>query len=225
MNLNELALENIGSWPLLAKNIVLASLCLLIGALFYFFDIQPYQLKVKEAIAENADLRTAYEAKFVQSQNLPEYRAQVVQINRLINSKLAELPQNIDVPDLIDDISKTGNASNLAFKEIKPQSEVEKDFYTALPIQITVTGHYHQFGEFVSHLANLQRIVTLEDFTIQPAENTMNMNQSAADLSSTTGLLSMSLIANTYKQTMAFQHQKTPSQSNAVNTGVNHGKG
>ena len=75
------------------------------------------------------------------------------------------------VADLLVDVSQTGLAAGLEFELFQPQGEVPKDFYAELPIKIRVIGGYHEFGEFVSGLAALPRIVTIHDVQIKPRPN------------------------------------------------------
>ena len=81
---------------------------------------------------------------------------------------LRQLPNRTEVADLLVDVSQTGLAAGLEFELFKPQGEVPKDFYAELPIKLRVVGNYHEFGEFVSGLAALPRIVTVHDVKIKP---------------------------------------------------------
>jgi type IV pilus assembly protein PilO len=81
---------------------------------------------------------------------------------------LRQLPGKTEVPNLLVDISQTGLAAGLQEKLFQPGAEQKKDFYAELPIHIRLTGSYHEFGEFVSGIAALPRIVTLHDIEIQP---------------------------------------------------------
>ncbi len=96
---------------------------------------------------------------------------------------LRQLPNKTEVADLLVDVSQTGLASGLEFELFKPQSENPREFYAELPISIRVIGEYHEFGNFVSGVAALPRIVTLH-----------NVNISRAG-----GMLSMDLTAKTYR--------------------------
>jgi type IV pilus assembly protein PilO len=82
---------------------------------------------------------------------------------------LQKLPSKTQVPDLLQDISQTGLGAGLEFDIFKPSAEQPQEFYVELPIQIQVTGNYHQFGTFISGVAALQRIVTVHDLKIRPA--------------------------------------------------------
>jgi type IV pilus assembly protein PilO len=83
-------------------------------------------------------------------------------------SMLRQLPNRTEVADLLVDVSQTGLAAGLEFELFQPQGEVPKDFYAELPIKIRVIGDYHEFGEFVSGLAALPRIVTVHNIKISP---------------------------------------------------------
>ena len=119
--------------------------------------------------------------------NLELYKQQLKDIERSFGALLRQLPGRTEVPSLLVDISQTGLSAGLEEKLFQPQPEVRKDFYAELPIKIRLTGSYHQFGEFVSGLAALPRIVTLHDIDIKPD------NKDAYDQ------LSLELTAKTYR--------------------------
>ena len=112
-------------------------------------------------------------------------------------SLLRQLPEKTEVPGLIEDISHQGLAAGLEFKSIKLMPEKEIDFYVELPIEISVLGNYHQFGEFVSNVASLPRIVTLHDFTIKPVNNDTSGNN-----------LEMNITAKTYRYTAGSEKEE-----------------
>ena len=84
---------------------------------------------------------------------------------------LRQLPNRTEVADLLVDVSQTGLAAGLDFELFRPEGEVPREFYAELPIKLRVTGNYHQFGEFVSGLAALPRIVTIHNIVIKPSSN------------------------------------------------------
>ena len=97
------------------------------------------------------------------------------------------LPDRTQIDGLLVDISKSGLAAGLEFELFKPGSEIPADFYAIQPIQIRVTGSYHEFGEFISAVAALPRIVTVHDISIKPRG------------ASESGDLTMGIIARTYR--------------------------
>jgi type IV pilus assembly protein PilO len=102
--------------------------------------------------------------------NLERYIEQMKQMETSFGVLLRQLPSDTEVPGLLEDITRTGLGSGLEFEEIKLLPEVTQPFYIELPIQITVTGGYHDLATFVSGVAGLPRIVTLHDFDIAPAD-------------------------------------------------------
>lgn len=187
IELSELDLNNLGSWPVAVKGI--ACILLLIAALalgynFYLKDLQG-QLDVKRA--EEGTLKQQFSSKAFQAANLDAYKVQMKEMEESFGALLRQLPSDTEVPGLLEDITRTGLGSGLEFEEIKLQPEVVQQFYIELPIQISVVGGYHDLATFVSGVASLPRIVTLHDFEIKPAE---------AD---SVSRLRMSVLAKTYR--------------------------
>ena len=117
---------------------------------------------------EEGKLRQEFRNKHAQAVNLEVYKQQLKDIERSFGALLRQLPGKTQVPNLLVDISQTGLAAGLSEKLFQPGPEVKKDFYAELPIKIRLSGSYHQFGEFVSGIAALPRIVTLHDIEIKP---------------------------------------------------------
>ena len=159
-----------GRWPL-AVRAGAVGLCFvvltLVLAYVFVWDQQVPELQKRED-TEQA-LRTEFKTKHAKAVNLEVYKQQLKDIERSFGALLRQLPGKTEVPNLLVDISQTGLSAGLEEKLFQPQSEQKKDFYAELPIKITLTGSYHQFGEFVSGIAALPRIVTLHDIEIKSA--------------------------------------------------------
>src|SRR4051812_532896 len=177
-----------GRWPLAARAGAVG-LCFLILAvvLSYVFvwDEQRPELQRRED-TEQA-LRQEFKTKHAKAVNLEVYKTQLKDIERSFGALLRQLPGKTEVPNLLVDISQTGLSAGLEEKLFQPQPELKRDFYAELPIKITLTGSYHEFGEFVSGIAALPRIVTLHDIEIKSA------NKDAYDQ------LTLELTAKTYR--------------------------
>ena len=170
--LNELDFSNIGDWPAAVKLILIIILCGLVGVAWYFLDTEDQYKQLQKVENIEQDLRQDFETKQAKAANLEAYRAQLAEMHESFGAMLRQLPNRTEVADLLVDVSQTGLAAGLEFELFQPQAEVPKDFYAELPIKIRVIGTYHEFGEFVSGLAALPRIVTIHDVQIQPrAEN------------------------------------------------------
>jgi len=189
-DLNNLDINNIGSWPVPIKLVVVLLLVAAIGGAGYYFDTQHMIADLKKTEAREVELRRTFEQKWNKVANLDAFRAQLEEMNKSFGAMLRQLPDKTEVADLLVDISQTGLANGLEFQLFKPGGEVRKGFYAELPIQIQVTGTYHQFGAFVSGIAALPRIVTMHDMTIKPQQGGGG-GKSA--------MLSMDAVAKTYR--------------------------
>lgn len=167
INLNELTLDNVGQWPLVVKMCVFLGVSILIIALGYWLIIQDNFTQFNKLKGQEATLKTDFESKQRQLYNLPAYREQLEVMRERFVLMLKQLPEKNEMPGLLEEISKTGVASGLRFELFAPQPEVMHDFYVELPIKISVVGTYFQLAMFISRVAEMNRIVTLHDFSIE----------------------------------------------------------
>jgi type IV pilus assembly protein PilO len=177
-----------GRWPLPVLAAAVAAVFLavtLLGVYFLVWNEQRPELQRRQG--EEQQLRQEFHDKHAKAVNLDVYKRQLKDIERSFGALLRQLPGKTEVPSLLVDISQTGLAAGLQEKLFQPEPEVRKDFYAELPIKIRLTGSYHQFGEFVSGIAALPRIVTLHDIDIT------SDNKDAYDQ------LSLELTAKTYR--------------------------
>jgi type IV pilus assembly protein PilO len=158
-----------GRWPLPVRAAAVA-LCFVIlsAVLFYFFVWTDQKPRLDQAAAEEQELRDTFKAKHSKAVNLAVYQQQLADIERSFGALLRQLPGRTEVPNLLVDISQVGVGAGLEEKLFQPSPEVKKDFYAELPIKIKLTGSYHQMGQFVSGIAALPRIVTLDGIAIKP---------------------------------------------------------
>jgi type IV pilus assembly protein PilO len=177
-----------GRWPLpfRAGAVALAFVALSV-ALVYFFVWGGERPELQQRQADEQKLRQEFKEKHAKAVNLEVYKQQLKDIERSFGALLRQLPGKTEVPSLLVDISQTGLAAGLQEKLFQPEAEERKEFYAEKPIKIRLTGSYHQFGEFVSGIAALPRIVTLDDIDIK------------ADSKDAYDELSMELTAKTYR--------------------------
>ncbi len=158
-----------GRWPLpVLAGAVGAWLIVLTAFLIYMFVWQTERSQLTRYQNDERQLRTEFRTKHEKAVNLQVYKQQLTDIERSFGALLRQLPGKTEVPSLLVDISQAGLAAGLQQKLFQPGPEVKKDFYAELPIRIELTGSYHQFGQFVSNIAALPRIVTLHDISIKP---------------------------------------------------------
>lgn len=165
--------DNIGVWPRLVKALVLALVFSLLLGLGYYFKVKDLYTEFDRAVAREQKLKKDYEERAFEVANLEVYRLQMEQIEESFQGLLAQLPADTEVPGLLEDITELGLGSSLTINSITLQPERAAEFYVELPINIVVTGGYHDFGAFVSGIAGLPRIVTLHDYTIEQAGGNM----------------------------------------------------
>lgn len=164
--LKTLDFNDVGSWPQAAKVIGIALLSLAVLFLGYWFDTREQLDLLAQAEQKEVELKETFKAKQVKAINLDAYKQQMADMERSFGAMLRQLPSKTEVAELLVDISQAGVANGLEFELFKPLAEIPAEFYSELPIDIKVTGHYHDFGKFVSDVAALPRIVTLHDITI-----------------------------------------------------------
>ncbi len=159
-----------GRWPLpVLAGAVAVWFAVLAAVLTYMFVWQTERPELQRYQGEEQQLRSEFKSKHEKAVNLQVYKQQLKDIERSFGALLRQLPGKTDMPDLLVDISQTGLAAGLQERLFQKGEEVKKDFYAELPIKIELTGSYHQFGQFVSGIAALPRIVTLHDIQIKPA--------------------------------------------------------
>jgi type IV pilus assembly protein PilO len=170
IDINDLDTNNMGSWPPAIKALAGALLMVLVLALGYSFYLSDLEDQLGLKREEESTLKEQFATKARMAANLELYTQQMKEMENSFGVLLRQLPSDTEVPGLLEDITRTGLGSGLEFEEIKLLPEVTQQFYIELPIQITVTGAYHDLATFVSGVAGLPRIVTLHDFDLAPAD-------------------------------------------------------
>ena len=186
IDLNDLDLENVGSWPAAARAIVAVMLFVLIVVLGYYYHIANLSDRLDASERKELELRREFERKAFEAQNLDAYKVQLKEMRDSFGALVSQLPSDTEVPGLLEDISSKGELNGLTIESIDLLDEVREEFYVELPIAIEATGSYHDLGAFISGMAGLPRIVTLHDFDIE---------MSGEDSSS----LSMEITVKTYR--------------------------
>jgi type IV pilus assembly protein PilO len=175
INFNDLDLDNIGSWPMPVKIVAWLAAFVLVCFLGYNQHLKEMGEQLDQARASEQELRRQFEAKAFQVANLEPLRAQLAEMEEQFGALLGQLPKDTEVPGLLEDITEKGVDAGLTFSSIALQGERAAEFYVELPIDINVTGSYHDLGAFASGIAGLPRIVTLHDFKITPGSNSSKL--------------------------------------------------
>lgn len=169
--------DSIGVWPAPVKMLLTLALFSAVLGAGYYFKIRTLQESLAAVTAAEAGLRADLDTKAVLAANLEAYRQQMREMEESFGALLSQLPGETEVPGLVDDLEFTALGSGLEFPSIQLLPEVTQEFYIEKPIRIEVVGGYHDFGQFVSGVAGLSRIVTLHDFTItSPSDTRSDLN-------------------------------------------------
>jgi type IV pilus assembly protein PilO len=161
-----LELDNFNQWPKAAKVLLSIFIFVLITGLGYALIISNQITELEGIKAEEATLKQQYQAKYHIAANLELFEQQMLEAESMFANQLKSLPESHETPGLLDDITFVGTTTGLDFVKLNWQPEIEQEIYIELPIDIEVLGSYHEFGQFVSRIAGLPRIVTLHNFDI-----------------------------------------------------------
>jgi len=173
-----------GLWPLAPRLLCAAGVMAAVLGLGYFFYWSG-QFEEQDALAaQELKLRDDYKLKMAQAINLEALEAQQQQVNRYVERLEKQLPSKAEMAALLSDINQAGIGRGLQFELFKPGQVVVKDYYAELPIDIKVTGHYHDIGEFAADMAKMPRIVTLNNLALTAGKD---------------GNLSLDAIAKTFR--------------------------
>ena len=176
-DLRRLNLHDIGSWPVLPKALALGALFLAILVVGALLDWKDQYETLDRVRSEEATLKEQYASKKAKAINYQLYAQQLQEIEQSFGALLKQLPNKAEMDALLTDINQAGLGRGLQFELFKPAStERTADFYAELPISIKITGSYHDMGAFASDVAQLPRIVTLNDVAVRNDKGVLTMD-------------------------------------------------
>ena len=167
---NSLDTSNPGGWPASVKTAKLILVVRLILAGGYWFFIKDMRINLQGLQKKEVDLKNTYSFKYQKAAQLDAYKEQLEEMEIILQSMLRQLPSKNEMSDLIVDVSQTALASGIENELFEPGAESLKDFYAEKPISLKMKGNYHEFGNFVSGVASLPRVVilTMHDISLKP---------------------------------------------------------
>jgi len=175
-DLRRLSFKDVGNWPFLPKLLVLGAMFVAIIAAGAFLDWKDQYETLDSAQNDELTLRTQYTEKKAKAINFDAYRAQLSEVEQSFGALVKQLPNRSEIDALLTDINQAGLGRGLVFELFKPAAQERmQDFYAELPISIRITGSYHDMGAFASDVAQLPRIVTLNDVGIVNDKGTLRM--------------------------------------------------
>ena len=190
-DINNLDPNNPGVWPMPVKAVVFAIVFAGIVYAGWHFDITEQRAQLASLEQKEKEQFEILDVRQKKAANLDALKEQMKEMQQNFGDMVRQLPNKTEVAGLLIDISQTGLGAGLEFKLFEPKGEAPREFYAELPINISVVGDYHQFGEFVSGIAALPRIVTTHNISITPIDKTQPADG--------TPLLQMTAIAKTYR--------------------------
>lgn len=163
--------NNPASWPGLPKNLLYVSVCAaIVFGLWWFWLSSVNDELIAEQQTEQT-LREQYKKKLVEAVNLEALKKQLIQVQQYVAQLEKQLPSKAEMDALLSDINQAGLGRSLQFELFRPGSVAVKEYYAELPIAVRVTGTYHDIGLFAADVANLSRIVTLNNIQLLPSKD------------------------------------------------------
>jgi type IV pilus assembly protein PilO len=186
-----LTVDNVGTWPILPRLVLWGFVVVFCAVLGYIFLWRDQTDQLDQLRAREDTLKVEFKSKLQQAINLDELRRQKDQVNQYVLTLEKQLPSKAEMDALLSDINQAGIGRGLQFELFRPGQTQLRDYYAELPIAVRVTGRYHDLGAFTSDIANLPRIVTLNNLNLQAITNGSN--------NTPTGVLSLDAVAKTFR--------------------------
>ena len=156
------------SWPSLPRVALCLALVAAIVVALWFVWLNSSDAELEAERAKEVTLREDYKKKLVQAVNLDALKKQREQVQQYVTQLEKQLPSKAEMDALLSDINQAGLGRSLSFELFRPGQVGVKEYYAELPITLRVTGRFHDVGSFAADIANLSRIVTLNNLNITP---------------------------------------------------------
>lgn len=167
-------------WPAIPRNALFLLTCVLVVAGLWFAWLNGSQAELEAEQGKEVKLREDYKGKLVKAVNLEALKKQREQVQQYVTQLEKQLPSKAEMDALLSDINQAGLGRSLQFDLFRPGQVAVKDYYAELPIAVRVTGRYHDIGAFAADIANLSRIVTLNNLIVIPGrDNSLAMDATA----------------------------------------------
>lgn len=170
-DLRDTDFSDLGSATAAVKYTLLSLALILIVAAGFYFLIKDKRIELEQTRQQELVLLADFEFKQQKAANLEAYEQQLVDMQELLQTMFRQLPNKTEMDKLLVDVSQTALAAGIDVQLFEPQAEVFQDFYAERPIAVRMLGDYHEFGEFVSGVAALPRVVilTMHDISLRRA--------------------------------------------------------
>ncbi|MBF6630021.1 MAG: type 4a pilus biogenesis protein PilO [Comamonas sp.] len=155
-------------WPVIPRILLCVAIAVLTAGAAWYFYLSNFESELEHERAQEVALRNEFQSKLLKSVSLEALKKQRAQVQQYVLQLERQLPSKAEMAALLSDINQAGLGRSLQFEMFKPSNIVVKDFYAELPITLRVSGGFHDMGAFAADVANLSRIVTLDDIVISP---------------------------------------------------------
>lgn len=159
------------SWPALPRYLLCFAVTVLVVVALWFVWLSSSDEELTAEQAKEVTLKEDYKKKLVQAVNLDALKKQREQVQQYVTQLEKQLPSKAEMDALLSDINQAGLGRSLQFELFRPGQVSVKDYYAELPIAVRVTGRYHDIGAFAADIANLSRIVTLNNMILAPGKD------------------------------------------------------
>ncbi len=191
-DINDIDFSNMGSWPLAGKAFMLTFVFSTVVGLGIYLFIDDQTDNLVKIERQEIELKKDFEKKQAKAVNLDAYKRQMQTIKDSFQTLLQQLPKADQMAELLDEISYSATGAGCELASAVFQDEKEAEFYSEKPIQIQVSGGYHQIADFISRVSRSPRIVTLHDFTMQVGDGEVTSSPGEK-------MLNMTIMAKTYR--------------------------
>lgn len=170
-DLRDAEFSDLGSSPGSVRYTLLVLVLIVILVAGYFLLVEDKKIELEQARKQELTLMADFEYKQQKSANLENYEKQLTDMRDLLETMFRQLPSKTEMDKLLVDVSQTALGAGIDVQLFEPLAETFQDFYAERPISVRMLGDYHEFGEFVSGVAALPRVVilTMHDISLKRA--------------------------------------------------------
>jgi len=177
-------IQTIYQWPPFARNIVIAAISILIFIFLYVIDISSYKIQIEQGIKQEADLKQQLQLMLQKQVTVKGNIEQLPMITALLQEWQQRILTKKELPDFLNNIIKAGQANHLKINSFNPANEIRDGIYYKTPVNMDMTGTYDEIARFISQLANMPKLVSIDAFLIRREIDRNSTTENAKPLNS-----------------------------------------
>lgn len=198
-------LKNIYDWPITTRSLVIGLICVIVFYFGYLWDLSSIRNQLTKAQQQEKNLKEQLQLVTNKSASIKANIASLSTLQTTLNTWQKKLIDYRQLPEILNDILKTGANNQLQFMLFNPGEKTQENIYFKVPIKIVAMGDYHQLANFISQIANMPSIVSISSFTISRDSKDIPPGAKAPNQSSSSNAIMMSLTLLIY-----YLPEKTP---------------